>query len=326
MVDWIGEMVLAEYLHGDEGLLWDYARQAGIQNAVVRAPDKDFNLTAYEDWAQLKERYLRGGFSPCVLEPVPESLYCHIKTGDFKRDESIEVFIKMLAVLDRLDIRTICANFMAYTGWYRTASRPLERGGAIVTEFDHRKCPDRFPVRISHDDLWKNLAYFLKAVVPELERYHIRLAFHPDDPPVEQLGDVQRILTSSKAMDRVLALADSDAVGITLCQGCFAAMGEDIEDIIQHYGTMEKIFFVHFRDIQGNRNYFRETFHDNGMTSMAKAIMAYKNMGFRGPVRVDHVPTMAGEDDNSPGYGKVGRLFAVGYLKGLLEASGYACR
>lgn len=318
------EMILTEYLHGEDGLLWKYAQQAGIRSAVVRVPDRDFNLTSFSDWTHLKERYLENGFLPMVLEPVPERLYCHIKTGDSLRDESIHMFIKVLSILDSLDIRIICANFMAYTGWYRTGSFPLERGGAIVTEFDHSCCPDTFPVRINQKELWENLEYFLKAIVPELERYHIKLALHPDDPPVKQLGDVQRILISPDAIDRVLEMAGSEMVGITMCQGCFTAMGEDIPEVINHYGSRKKIFFFHFRDVAGNRDHFRETFHDNGKTDMGKAIMAYKNIGYCGPVRVDHVPTMAGEENNRPGYGAVGRLYAIGYLKGLLEASGYA--
>ena len=113
-------------------------------------------------------------------------------------------------------------------------------------------------------------------------------------------------------------------LGVTLCQGCYSAMGEDVCEVIRHFGRQNKIFFVHFRDVRGNRECFHETFHDNGQTDMAEAIHTYREVGFNGPVRVDHVPTMAGENANLPGYANLGRLYAIGYLKGLLEADARA--
>lgn len=320
------KIILTDYLCGEEDLTWKYAAQMGIRHAVIRAPEPEtgFKLTSFSDWKYLKERYVKNGFTPFVLEPVPEEIYSHIKAGDEERDLSIERFIRMIEILDQLDIRIICANFMAHIGWFRTGNLPLERGGAVVTEFRHEKCPDCFPVRISEIELWNNLLYFVRAVVPELEKHRIKLAFHPDDPPLHQLKDIRRILISKQNIDRMLHMCRSPMVGITLCQGCFCAMGEPITDLIYYYGKQKKIFFVHFRDIRGERETFHETFHDNGQTDMAAAIRAYKAVGYSGPIRVDHVPTMAGEADDRPGYGILGRLYAVGYLKGLLDASGCA--
>lgn len=68
---------------------------------------------------------------------------------------------------------------------------------------------------------------------------------------------------------------------------------------------------------------FHETFHDNGQTDMVRALKCYKDVGFNGPVRIDHVPTMAGEVNDRPGYETIGRLYAIGYLRGLAEAIGY---
>ena len=108
--------------------------------------------------------------------------------------------------------------------------------------------------------------------------------------------------------------------GMTFCQGCFATMGEDIPAAIRHFGRMGKIDFVHFRDVQGDRTNFHETFHDDGKTDMYEAMRCYYEVGFDGIARPDHVPTMVGEDDAMPSYGLQGNLFAVGYIKGLMEA------
>ncbi len=87
---------------------------------------------------------------------------------------------------------------------------------------------------------------------------------------------------------------------------------------IRHFGAQKKIFFVHFRNIQGTREKFVETFHDAGQIDMYEAMKAYHDI--EGPMRPDHAPTMEGESNAEPGYAVMGRLFAVGYMRGLIEA------
>jgi mannonate dehydratase len=96
-------------------------------------------------------------------------------------------------------------------------------------------------------------------------------------------------------------------------------MGADIPATIRRFGR--QIAYVHFRDVEGGADSFAETFHDNGPTDMAAAMRAYREIGFDGPIRPDHVPQMVGEDDGEPGYTMLGRLFAYGYIRGLLDAT-----
>ena len=94
-------------------------------------------------------------------------------------------------------------------------------------------------------------------------------------------------------------------------------MGEDLHKVISE--QKNKIFFIHFRNTTGVKTNFRETFHDNGEIDMADLIHLYNSLNLDVPIRVDHVPLMAGENNNNPGYTSLGRLFAIGYLKGLLD-------
>ena len=128
-----------------------------------------------------------------------------------------------------------------------------------------------------------------------------------------------RIVNSVEAYDRVLDIVNSASNGVTFCQGNFAAMGVDIPDTIRHFG--DQINFVHFRDVDTEGKSFVETWHDEGPTDMAATVDAYHDVGFTGPIRPDHVPTMAGEDNSTPGYHLSGKLFAVGYMRGLIERS-----
>ena len=172
---------------------------------------------------------------------------------------------------------------------------------------------------ITAEALWDNYTYFLRAVIPEAEKYDIRLALHPDDPPVPRLGAVERIMISRENIRKaVYGVLESDSLGITMCQANFFIMGEDLEDTIREFAR--KIHLVHFRNTTGCPTRFRETFHDNGDLDMVALIKIYQKYGVDVPIRVDHVPTMAGEASSLPGYDAMGRLFAIGYLKGILDA------
>jgi mannonate dehydratase len=96
-------------------------------------------------------------------------------------------------------------------------------------------------------------------------------------------------------------------------------MGVDIPAIIHRLGRHIK--YVHFRDVRGTADNFVETSHDNGPTDMYAAMCSYRDIGFTGPMRPDHVPQLVGEEDGEPGYTMLGRLFAFGYMRGLMEAA-----
>ena len=288
-----------------------------MQHGVIRLPeDSDFDVADPAHWQTVYRRFVEFGIKPVVIEPMPNALHDHIKAGDEKRDECIEKVLAMLPIMERLDIRTLCFNFMAYVGWLRTEYAVPERGGALVSGFD---IADYHPTadRITEQQLWDNYTYFVKAVMPAAEKHGIRLALHPDDPPVPRLGDVARIMISHENIKKAVAIADSPNLGITMCQACYKMMGEDLYRVIPE--MKDKIFFVHFRNATGSRYRFHETFHDNGDIRMGDMVALYKRCGVDVPVRVDHVPTMAGEQDTT-GYTALGRLYALGYLKGLLEA------
>ncbi|WP_270493712.1 mannonate dehydratase [Eisenbergiella porci] len=312
-------MIITDYLRSKRDLTWDYAKQCGVGHGVIRLPeDPAFDICDLSHWQSVYKEFTDFGIKPIVVEPMPNALHDHIKAGDEKRDESIEKVIRMLPIMDRLDIRTICFNFMAHVGWYRTDYNIEERGGALVTGFDADACQDS-GMEITQEQLWENYTCFVKAVLPYAERYGIRLALHPDDPPVPRLGKVSRIMISHENIKKAIEIGNSDFLGITMCQACYQMMGEDLFSVIPE--MKEKIFFIHFRNATGNKYHFHETFHDNGDIRMGEMLALYKKCGIDVPIRVDHVPTMAGEKENS-GYTALGRLYAIGYLKGLLEGLG----
>ena len=149
---------------------------------------------------------------------------------------------------------------------------------------------------------------------------------HPDDPPQQMDRGIPRIMSSVASFRRLVDIVPSDHNGMTFCQGNFALMEEVIDGTISIPGLIRefgasKIPFVHFRDVRGTVADFRETFHDDGQTDMPECIRAYQEIGFDGPMRPDHVPTLEGESNSRPGYETLGRLFAIGYIRGLEHAA-----
>ena len=311
-------MILTDYFRSQPDATWDFALQSGVRHGVIRLPeDEAFDLTDKSHWQTVYKRFTDFGITPLVIEPMPNEVHDHIKAGDEMRDESIEKVLKMFPIMRSLSIDSICFNWMAHIGWLRTRSDFPERGGAKVTAFDYSDFQSTGK-KITAQELWDNYTYFIKAVIPEAEKYGIKLALHPDDPPVPRLGDVERIMISKANIKKaVYDIVESDSLGITMCQANYFVMGEDLEKTIEEFA--EKIYLVHFRNTTGVPTKFRETFHDNGDIDMAKLMKTYIKNGVDVPIRVDHVPTMAGEVSTLPGYDTMGRLFAIGYLKGILD-------
>jgi mannonate dehydratase len=245
-----------------------------------------------------------------------------IKLGLPGRDDDIEKYKQMLVNMGKLGINLLCYNFMA-TGWFRTSKSVMERGGALVTGYNHKdgqKLPLTQYGKVSADKIRENYRYFIEQVIPVAEKAGVKMALHPDDPPVPELQGIARVFIDAEAIRRALSFSDSPYHGLAFCQGTYTTMGEDVASLIEEFGRQKKIFFVHIRDVSGTAEDFRETFHDNGPTDMPALLELYHKVGFDGPLRSDHVPTMAGEENDHAGYAMKGNLFGIGYIKGMLDA------
>ncbi|OYW24373.1 MAG: hypothetical protein B7Z55_02370 [Planctomycetales bacterium 12-60-4] len=171
---------------------------------------------------------------------------------------------------------------------------------------------------ITANALWTNLERMLAELLPAAEKHGVTMVMHPDDPPLAEFAGKARIMNSVENFERLMRLSPSRHNAICFCQGTFAEMGADIPAAIRRLGA--HIRYVHFRDVRGNAECFAETFHDNGPTDMVAAMRAYRDIGFTGPMRPDHVPQLDGEEDGEPGYTMMGRLFAYGYMRGLIQS------
>jgi mannonate dehydratase len=316
---------LAEVLAPYPNTTWDLAKQAGVTHAVSNVPPESNDGKGWDflPLLRMQQRFADADLTLAVIETGFPWLHLG-KLGLPGRDEEIERCQTVIRNLGAIGVPTICWNFMAVFNWMRTSTTTPTRGGATVTGYDHSLMADAPNTDIgivTEDQLWSSLEYVMRAIVPVAEEAGVTLALHPDDPPISPIRGVSRILTSPDAMMRAIDLVPSPNNGVTFCQGSFATMNADIPREIRRFGERGAIAFVHFRDVRGTPAKFVEAFHDDGQTDMFEAMRTYRDVGFRGVVRPDHVPTMAGEANDTPGYQVLGRLFALGYIKGLVEAA-----
>ena len=315
-------MELGLMLPARQNIQWTLAAQLGVKHIVTKAAPELTGLPDPSDYEALKtvrDRFQEAGFTLYALEG-DEFDMSRIKLGLPGRDEDIERYQKMLRNMGRLGLRLLCYNFMAGVGWFRSRNDLLERGGALTSGFDVRDIDNNVPLKLTEEKLWDNYAYFVKAVIPVAEEAGIVMGLHPDDPPISPLLGYSRVLTSADAYRRAMSLSNSPSHGITFCQATFRAMGEDVPALLQEFGP--RIHFLHIRDITGTRDCFRETFHDNGPTDMPALLATAMKYCPNCLVRPDHTPTMAGEGNENFGYTMQGNLFAIGYIRGIMETLG----
>jgi mannonate dehydratase len=340
---------ITELLTPTPGPLWRLVRQAGVEEVVTLldgaeqmwrwphgAGSQDWTPAPYQlpapgerPWElpalrHLQEGYREYGLTLSAIEDTPPM--DDIRLNGPRRDEQIDWACAQIRAMGQLGIPLLCYNWHAITAWARTDRAVELRGGALSTGYDdavmRQPPPLAVPGSVSADQLWDGLEYFLRAVVPVAEEAGVQLALHPDDPPIPEVRGVPRIMGTPEAFDRLISIVDSPVNGITLCQGNFTLMTADLPGLIRHFaGEQRKVFFVHFRDVFGDRHHFIETFHDEGPTDMYACMRAYAEAGFNGPLRPDHVPALEGETNDSFGYTNLGRLFAIGYISGLREAA-----
>jgi mannonate dehydratase len=280
------------------------------------------------DLLQLKRTVENQGLEFFGMWHTPFSRWDKIIRGLPGRDQQIENWNKSLQNMGKAGIPMLQYNWVidaaAWLPNWRTTDKTAGRGGARYLSFDYevaKKTPPTSFGLLTEDELWDNLTYFLKSVIPVAEEAGVKMVMHPADPQVPNLAGIARIIRSAEAYDRMFDIVKSQSNAMVLCLGCFSQMMDavDVYEAIRHFATEKKIGYVHFRTVRGTLEKFDEVYPDEGNLDMLRCIQILKEVGYKGIITPDHTPHGAGDTD----YGHRGYAFAIGYMKGLMQATSH---
>lgn len=326
-----------------------FAAQIGATGLQMNNPRLPGDVRWEEaDVKALADKVRDGGLTFEAIENVPTHFYHKAMMGLEGRDEQIENYQATIRAVARAGIPVLGYHFMPNSVWSTDRNAPT-RGGAVARRFDMAVVEanadnldllrsfmpttlgraSSMPLFgkdgavITEEQMWSNYEYFIKAVLPVAEEEGLRLALHPDDPPVPMLGGVARLFYKPDNFKKAYEMAGSSASwALDLCLGCCSEMpgGKDnVREMIEYFAPKGAIAYIHFRDVQGSVPDFTECFIGDGNFDPAEVIMMLAENGFDGFLLDDHVPKMDGDSD----WNHRGRAHAIGYMQGLLRMGAY---
>lgn len=310
--------------------LWG-AKEAGYPNLPLQGEHE----WGFQNLVQLRNRIEDAGLRLNAIENVPYSFYDEVMLGGPRQDEQLEHLKNTVRNVGRAGIPYLGYNWMP-NGVWRSSTTKRIRGGAETSAVDlaeFRDSPQSHDREYTEAELWENYERFLRAVLPVAEEAGVTLALHPDDPPTSSIGGIPRLFRNRENFQRAMELVPSDNHGLQFCLGNWSAMGEDIEEVIAHFGARDEIEYVHFQTISGPLPAFNEVFIDQGgYYDPFEIITALGDAGFSGMMIPGHVPKLEGDgqhlehDDRSSldvegvgGWKERGRAFTTGYLRAFID-------
>ena len=298
----------------------EFVRMLGVTHAVLWT---DAKKSSYEYYASRRKLFEQAGISVYGFGNSDVHNQDAITLNLPGRDAKIEEYKQHIRNLGKAGIPYTTYAHMG-NGIWSTAPEQTPRG-ALGRAFDLSKAEvghwhgREFKMPLSHgrayskDEIWDNYEYFIKQVAPVAEDAGVMIGIHPDDPPQPELAGVPRCIFSSfEGYKQALEIADSPNVGMCLCVGCWLEggelMGKGVLETIQYFGERNKIFKVHFRNVDQPLPHFVETFLEDGYMDMYQVMRELQKVGFKGVAIPDHIPHLADE-------GKVGMAYIIGQMQ-----------
>jgi len=253
------------------------------------------------------------------------------------RDRDIEHVIQSIRTAGNVGLPVVEYNWYAHRameGYFEETGR----AGAGWTGFDYARMKDLPPLpdEGAHtlDEMWANITYFLKAVVPEAERAGVRLALHPNDPPAPLSRGSQQIMGTIDGWKKLVGIVDSPSNGITFDCGVTREMNGDPVDVCRWFASRDRINHVHFRNVKVQKPYERytEVFIDEGendMFAVMKELVKHKYARLVYPEHPRGIDYDRERPDFHPQYpgggGYAAFAFNVGYTRAMLQAAAAGC-
>ncbi len=297
--------------------------------------DADDPLWTYEGLRDLKAMVNAEGLELEALENFAPAHWYDVLLDGPHRAEQMEHLERILRDVGRAGIRTIGYNFSVAGVWGRTEG-PFARGGARSVGFldppptpipagmvwNMVYDPDRFDPDnsletvepVAPEEIWRRFAAFLAEMIPVAEAAGVKLALHPDDPPLPVLRGAARLVHHPDLFQRVLDLQPSPMNALEFCVGTVSEMaGADVYAAVDRYSRTGRIAYVHLRNVRGKVPRYHEAFVDDGDTDMLRVLRILHVNGFDGVIVPDHTPLLACD---APWH--AGMAYALGWMRAAL--------
>jgi mannonate dehydratase len=295
---------------------------------------KDKEIWRLDELAALKEAVEAEGLQLAAIENIDPAFWYDVLLDGPRKQDQLENVKTIVRRMGQVGIPCLGYNFSIAGVWGHVVG-PFARGGAESVGFWEDDVPEQTPIPNGHvwnmqysdaeeagvipdvtsEQLWGRLTEFLREVVPVAEESGVRLAAHPDDPPVGTLRGHARLVNQPHLYQRLLDIVPSHANALEFCQGTIAEMTQgSVYEAIDQYSRQGSIAYVHFRNVRGKVPRYHEVFVDEGDVDMARAVEIYHRNGFDGVLIPDHSPQMT---CNAPWH--AGMAYALGYMRALIS-------
>lgn len=248
------------------------------------------------------------------------------------RDQELKNIQDSIVAAGKAGLPVVEYNFYAHrfmAGYYEVPAR----GGSGTTGFDYERgknIPPDEGTLMTTDELWGNLSWFLKAVIPVAEKAGVRLALHPNDPPIPVSHGHAQIMASLRDWKRLIEIVDSPSNGMTYDCGVTKEIGEDPVEVLRYLGSRDRINHMHYRNVAVHQPVvkYEEVFFDEGEVNMFEVMKEVFRLGYRFGLYPEH-PRALDYDKEHPGGiknqypgggGYAGQTYNVAYTKAMMQA------
>lgn len=275
---------------------------------VAGDPEK---LWTVAELRRLREEIENAGLVLTAIENLDPAHWHDILLDGPRRAVHIENVKTIIRHMGEARIPILGYNF-SLAGVCGRVTMPWARGNAITVGMDgpgddesvpngmvwnmiyDRNAPPATLPPISHEELWRRAQRFLEDVLPTAEQSGVRLAAHPDDPPMPTMRGQPRLVFQPHMYQRLLDLIPSSSNALELCVGTIAEMTEgNVYEAVDRYSRQGKIAYLHLRNVAGKVPHYWETFIDEGDVDMVRVLSILKSNDFEGVVIPDHTPQMS---------------------------------
>ncbi len=302
-------------------------KQLGVDHVLSSGPRTPWDQDLLQ---RMMDKLKAGGLTlgNLMISGFPNTIY-----GRPGRDEEIDKVNQSIRVAGKLGLPVVEYNFYAHRiveGYYEETGR----AGAGLTAFDNDKVKNlpALPEEGVHtlDEMWANITYFLKAVIPVAEQSGVRLALHPNDPPPPLSRGSGQIMGTVEGWKHLIEIVKSPSNGITFDCGVTREMGHDPVAVCHYFGSRDRINHVHYRNVRVRKPYeqYTEVFIDEGENNMFAVMRELVKQKYPRLIYPEH-PRGIDYDRERPGFrtaypgggGYAAFAYNVGYARAMMQAA-----